>query len=1313
MPDRTRRTGDLVSENNIFVDIANDRVGIGTTVPEYDLDIGGLENSIDPQNAGFGTVRIASHLGIGHSDLTATSAKPENTSYGGVLTLGSTSDTAKTAYIIFATNTGASNDFGSIAIGDYKNLKSGGATNNIAIGSKNLYSVQSGSNIAIGSQNLQDLTTTSNANIGIGYQTLNSVTTSSSYNIALGHRAGSIGSSNDVQNNIFIGRSAGYLSLSSFSKDNILIGRNSGYDGTATGRKRNIVIGNVPAAKVGDDQFAIGVDDGVGDYYWLVGDENKNIGIGTTNPTASVGVGNTAVLAVGIVSAYQLYVNGSPVSGSGGISSVFEDTTPQLGGTLDTNGNLIQFGDSSSATDDRLQFGAEQDLQIYHDGNNSYISDTGTGNLVISGGGYIELQNANLNEYYAKFISNGGVEFYFNNSKKFVTTGIGVSILNGTEDTATIAGPSNLIIDPGTVGDNTGIVRIKGDLFVDGTQTQINSTTIELADFVVGIATTATSDLLADGAGIEIGPDNTFKYHYNSGTNPSLKSSENLNVASGKGYQIDQTEVLNATTLGTGVVNSSLTSVGTLGSLTVSGNISIADKIVHTGDTDTAIRFPDTDTFTVETAGSERLRISSGGQIGIGTTGTSALLTIQGNSNAVTAPSIRLLDGTDTREVSITNASGDFIVSTHGTDDAIHAQIKIIESGIIDFGTGGSAGTLTNRLRITSDGNIGIGQDNPQSKLQIENAGEQLRLTYPSIASYIHEVKSNGDYAIDKDGTEYFRIDSSGRLLVGTSSQSNSSLFTIKGNSSNSSGASEITLQRGEAATTISSGESLGHLYFTDNGSNKFAEIACWADAAAGASDYPGRLVFYTTADGSSSPTERLRIASTGAFGLSGANYGTSGQVLTSNGSSSAPTWQDASGGGSSYWVQTDVGIHTLSSVGIGTTNPQSKLEINVGTAVSAFDIQGSAGQLFSITNNLTSGSIFSVNDVTGIPSIDVDADGTIQLAPFGSTEYVGVGTTNPTQKLDVNGNVAIGGSIYDANGTSGSGGQVLSNVAGFGVSWTDQSGGGSQNVFSTIAVSGQNNVVADTTTDTLTLVAGSNMTITTNSETDTITFTSSSGTSSYWVQTDVGIHTLSSVGIGTTNPEATLQVDVGTGTTAFDVLGSEGTLFSVTNNLTSGSIFSVNDVSGMPSIDVDADGTIQLAPSSTTEYVGVGTTNPSTKLHVAGDIKVGDGDKLKFGNSNNLELHFDGSNSYVSDVGAGALIVSGNTITFKNQAITEDYMIVGGNNNNVELYSNNSAKLSTNDSGVEVTGILTATSYYGDGSNLTGVGDITSSLFV
>jgi hypothetical protein len=103
--------------------------------------------------------------------------------------------------------------------------------------------------------------------------------------------------------------------------------------------------------------------------------------------------------------------------------------------------------------------------------------------------------------------------------------------------------------------------------------------------------------------------------------------------------------------------------------------------------------------------------------------------------------------------------------------------------------------------------------------------------------------------------------------------------------------------------TIVQSGDTLGAIYWTGADGTSYlraAQISGQVDSPApGTGDMPGRLVFSTTADGASTPTERLRIASTGAFGLSGANYGTSGQVLTSGGSAAAPTWTTVSSGAS------------------------------------------------------------------------------------------------------------------------------------------------------------------------------------------------------------------------------------------------------------------------------------------------------------------------------------------------------------------------------------------------------------------------------
>ena len=157
---------------------------------------------------------------------------------------------------------------------------------------------------------------------------------------------------------------------------------------------------------------------------------------------------------------------------------------------------------------------------------------------------------------------------------KLSTTGIGVSVANGVGfQTAYIEGPEEIWIDPHPfgVGQTSGRVRIRGDLYVDGTEFVVHEGNIELGDFVIGIASTVPTNMLLDGAGIGIGSVGIRKFIRWHNATSSLKSSENWNLASGKHYEIDGVDVLTSTTLGDNVVNSSLTNVGTLTSLDVSG----------------------------------------------------------------------------------------------------------------------------------------------------------------------------------------------------------------------------------------------------------------------------------------------------------------------------------------------------------------------------------------------------------------------------------------------------------------------------------------------------------------------------------------------------------------------------------------------------------------------------------------------------------------------------------------------------------------------------------------------------------------------
>ena len=102
------------------------------------------------------------------------------------------------------------------------------------------------------------------------------------------------------------------------------------------------------------------------------------------------------------------------------------DTSPQLGGQLDTNGNNVNFPDNNL-----LMLGTSNDLVVSHDGTNSYL-DNNTGVLnVRSLGSGANVQIIADNDYMARFVNDGAVELYHDNSKKFETLSTGVRAQGG------------------------------------------------------------------------------------------------------------------------------------------------------------------------------------------------------------------------------------------------------------------------------------------------------------------------------------------------------------------------------------------------------------------------------------------------------------------------------------------------------------------------------------------------------------------------------------------------------------------------------------------------------------------------------------------------------------------------------------------------------------------------------------------------------------------------------------------------------------------------------------------------------------------
>ena len=488
--------------------------------------------------------------------------------------------------------------------------------------------------------------------------------------------------------------------------------------------------------------------------------------------------------AVGSVTPEKLSTGGPSWNSSGDV---------YISGIATANNGLVVGVGLTLADDVKLNLGDDNDLQIVHDGSNSLIDGAGTGGVHLKSNTEIKFLKRTGSENILVGTADGSVAAFYDNTKRLETTD-GGALVYGTVG----AGQTALVVE----GDikATGVVTavsFNGDLV--GTAATTNSTGLH----VVGVATVLNVNATNVTAGVVTATTFSGALSGNATSATTATTATNVTVAD---ESSDTSCNVLFTTAATGdlapksgtnlTFNSSsgaLTATSFVGNLTgnvtgnatglsgtpnidcgtgsFTGDIDIADKIVHTGDTNTAIRFPSTDTITLETSGSERLRITSAGNIGINSTSPGFPLVVQADGNR---NSIQIINaGSGTEEGRLYWYASD--AST------IRGAISGQENGLLFF-----AGGATERARIDSSGDMGLG-------VTPNNFGSQrtFHIKGPSGEGAAIRLQDNGDTADSNDyiiyknasaaylrvngtdplrfylnGAERMQLDSSGRLSI-------------------------------------------------------------------------------------------------------------------------------------------------------------------------------------------------------------------------------------------------------------------------------------------------------------------------------------------------------------------------------------------------------------------------------------------------------------------------------------------------------------------------------------------------------------------